>query len=300
MLLLAASTPPPLTKLVVISLGGIEGTQLAYAQQAGLFKAAGLDVDVEPVTNGGAAMLAVLGNTGQIGYSNLVSLITAHQKGIPVQLLAAGAQYNASSNSVKALVPGDSAVHGPRDLAGKIVAVPSLHDLLTISTKAWLDRAGVDSSSVHFIETPPATMWTALQAHRIDMAVLFDPFMSAALSQGARIVGEPYSAISPDFLIAAWFVNGPWAGDHRDALLRFAKVINVANDYLDSHPTEVVTLAQQVTKIPPEQLRSMQSVYRSPKTLAVAQIQPVVDNVAKYHEIPAAFKAEELIFPGAP
>jgi len=57
------------------------GSQVFYAQDQGFFKTAGLDAQVQVISNGGAIIAAVSGGSVDVAQSNVVSLAAAHQHG---------------------------------------------------------------------------------------------------------------------------------------------------------------------------------------------------------------------------
>jgi len=57
-----------------------------YAADNGFFKRAGLDAQFLSIANGAAITAAVLGGSADIGYSNVISLATAHAKGLPITI----------------------------------------------------------------------------------------------------------------------------------------------------------------------------------------------------------------------
>jgi NitT/TauT family transport system substrate-binding protein len=173
-----------LTPMTIAPLSGPSDAALYYAQQQGWFRQAGLDLTIQPTANGPAAMSALVGGSIHASEGNMLSLAGAHAKGIPMTLIAPGSVFDASAApSVRLVVSTSSTVKSPKDLGGKIVAVPSLSDLLSISTRSLIDKSGGDSNAVHFVEMPPAAMGGALQAQRIDAAGMYEPFLSGALAK---------------------------------------------------------------------------------------------------------------------
>jgi NitT/TauT family transport system substrate-binding protein len=268
-----------------------------YAQQAGIFAKAGLDVTAAPAPSGSSSLLAVVGGAANVGFSNSFSLSIAHAKGIPVVMIAAGAVYDTNAPLAKVLVAPDSTIRTAKDLEGKTVAVAGLHDLLSLATTAWLAQGGADPARVRFIEMPAGSMLAALQAKRADAIALYQPFLFAAESTGLRALGKQYDAIAPEFAAGLWFASTAWANEHRDATLRFATALREASVYVNAHFDSLLAMAAGFTKIDIETLRKMPPP-RFPPSLTAASIQPVIDTAAKYHELPAAFRAQDMIFAG--
>src|SRR5581483_2677156 len=125
-------------------------------------------------------------------------------------------EYTSTAPFAKILVLPDSGIATAKDLNGKTVAVTGLHDLLSLSARAWIDKNGGDPATVKFVEVPPATMPAALQQKRVDAVALFEPYVSAAEAAGAKEIGAPYDAVSTHFMTACWFGDADWIKEHRD------------------------------------------------------------------------------------
>jgi ABC-type nitrate/sulfonate/bicarbonate transport system substrate-binding protein len=100
-------------------------------------------------------MTAVVADAAQIGFSNVLALSIAHQRQIPVQLLAPGVEYDSNAPNVALLVARDSQITTAKQCENAVVAVTGLHDLLALATEAWLAKSGVDPGKVKFVEIPP-------------------------------------------------------------------------------------------------------------------------------------------------
>src|ERR1700727_1933143 len=62
--------------------------QAYYAQDLGLFKSAGLDVEITTLANGGVTATALAGGSGDVGVSNTVQIATAIARGLPLTVVA--------------------------------------------------------------------------------------------------------------------------------------------------------------------------------------------------------------------
>jgi ABC-type nitrate/sulfonate/bicarbonate transport system substrate-binding protein len=289
----AAQTTTP---IIVAPLSGPDNASLYYAQQQGWFRQAGLDVTIQPQTSGAVGMAALIGGSAQIANSNVLSLCLAHAKGVPVAIVTPGSIYDGSvSENIQLVVAPGSPVRRAKELNGKNVAVPGLSDLFTVSIKGIVDQDGGDSSSVHFVEMPPPSMVGALQAGKIDAAGVYDPFLSAVLAVGAKPIAKPYDSIAPKFLVDCDFAYRPWAEQHRQAVSDFAAAYNRASSYANTHYRELYPMVSQFSHIPVDVLANMQYAEVA-TTVDPAMIQPVINAAAKYHVIPRAFSARELIF----
>jgi NitT/TauT family transport system substrate-binding protein len=300
LILLCTTFGPAQTALVPLTVAPIlssDQVPFFYALQQGLFKNAGLDVSVAQATSGSAALTSVVANGAQIGYCNPLSLVVAFSKGIPIELVAPGQQYDSNNAHAKLLVAANSPIASAKDLEGRVIGITGLRDLLALAVAAYMAAAGADSTKIRYVEMPGGAMLAALQAQRVDAIMIYEPFMSSAESSGAtRMLAKPLDAISPNFAAGAWFALGPWAKAHRDAVARFARVMSQASAYSNTHYDDLIPTIASYSKMPVETLTKIVR-FKIPPSVAASAFQPVIDVAAKYHEIPTAFRAQEMMQP---
>ncbi|HXP94803.1 MAG TPA: ABC transporter substrate-binding protein [Candidatus Binatia bacterium] len=297
----AQSPAPALTPITIAMAHTIDATPLYYALHQGLFEKAGLAITLNAMASGGLATVAVVGGSAQIGLANTLSDTTAHERNIPLVLIAGAGLYDAASPLARVFVGADSPIRTAKDLENHVVAVSGLHDLLALSVKAWLAQSGADPDNVRFVEIAQPAMLPALDQKRVDAIANFEPFASAVESSGrARTLAAPYTAISRQFLVTAWFVHGPWLAAHHDVALRFAQVMHQATLYSNAHIAEMVPIVASYTGMTQEVAQQALRTQKRATSLNPAQLQPVIDAAAKFHEMSAAFPARDVLMPGAP
>jgi NitT/TauT family transport system substrate-binding protein len=274
-------------------------TPVLYAQSAGLFRAAGLDVEIAPLTNGSAVAAAVAGGSVDLGKSSLMSLVNAHARGLPLTVVAPSGFYEARSLSDGIIVVKDSPIRTARDLDGKTITVPALNDFFSIATKAWLDKHGGDSSSVHFLETPAILVGAALDAGRVDAGTLANPLLAQALATGKyRRLGSIVEGIGEHFVYSAWFGTTDYVAKNHAAVERFVRVLQRAAIYANGHHAQTIELLAKFSGADPATIaRTPRVTYAT--SLEPRFLQPLIDAAAKYKAIPAAFDAREMISPYA-
>jgi len=269
------------------------GAQVYYAEAEHFFSRAGIDAQVQSIQNGGAITSAVVGGSVEVGFSNILSLATAHEKGIPITLIAPAGLYLTKAPTSVLMVPKDSPARDARSLNGKTFAVNGLKNITQLAVQAWLDKNGGDSKTATFIEMPFPQMPAALASHRIDAALVAEPAVTEA-KDAARILGRPYDAIAPDFLIAGWFTSVSWAAAHPDLVKKVAAVMRETAAWANKNAAASAVVLAAATKVEPAVLKSMvRSVYA--ERLDPAAIQPLIDLAARYGLLKAAFPAQDMI-----
>ena len=269
------------------------GAQVYYAAAEGFFKKAGIDEAVQSIGNGSAITSAVVGGSIDIGFSNVLSLATAHERGIPVTLIAPAGLYLTKAPTSVLMVPKDSSARSASDLNGKTIAVNGLRNITQLAVQAWMDKNGGDSKSAQFVEVSFPNMPLALETHRVDAALVAEPSVARA-SGTARVLGRPYDAIAPEFLIAGWFTTESWATAHPDLVKKVAGVLRESAVWANKNPEATAEILGKSTKIKPATLRTMvRAVYE--ERLDPRMIQPLIDIAARYGYLKSAFPAQDLI-----
>jgi NitT/TauT family transport system substrate-binding protein len=268
---------------------------LVYAAANGTFRKLGLDVQPQATQSGSAAAAAVAGGSLQFAKSSLMSLVSAHARGVPFVLVAPGS-INTDADPIAQLIVAKNAPYKTaKDLDGKTLASSSLKDVKTISTMAWIDQHGGDSKSLRFVEVPNASIVAALEENRIAAATVLNPVLSDALASGkVRSLGPSYDAIAPRWLVTAWFTTREYAYRNAGVVRRFAEGLRQASLAINARPADAAPALSQFLHDDPARLASMK---RSPLGIDLdpREIQPVIDVAARYGVIAKPFPAHELI-----
>jgi NitT/TauT family transport system substrate-binding protein len=280
-----------LPTLKIATIPNDSGAQVFYAEDMGFFKKVGLTVDVTTLNSGSIISAGVLSGTFDIGQSAIPSLATAHEKGLPFVVIAPSGLSTSDHITSALVVPKDSPIHGPRDMAGKTVAVNALYTVTQFGPQAWVEKAGGDPAAMKFVELAFPEMPAAVAAHRVDAAQISEPFLEEALAQGARIVSPGYGAISPKFVLAAWFSTSAFAKANPDAIKRFQSAIMEAGRWANTHHAESARILEKYQKAPvPPQMPRVEF----PLSSDPSQMQPLIDAAARYHGLKATFPAADM------
>jgi NitT/TauT family transport system substrate-binding protein len=291
-----ADTPMPIR--IAMFPGDVTGN-LYDADELGYFAKAGVAPEIIDLANGGAIASAVAGGSADIGMTNVVSLALAHGRGLPFRVIACGGLSLAGvqTNGLLA-VAADSPIHTAKDLTGKIVAVDVLGGIPELGVRTWIDTSGGDAKSVKIIELHFADMVAAVQAGRVDAALVnasVDPTIGKP-GDPLRLLAPVYDAISPRFASSVWFANADWIAQHPDAVKAFVSAVAAAGVWANTHHHEsAVILAKHIKQTVAQIDASPRVVYDAAKDPTL--LQPVIDTAAKYGLIPAAFPARDVIAP---
>lgn len=266
-----------------------------YGVRAGIFRRYGLTVETRLIGSGPAASAALIGGSADVILTNIVTLLQAHERGIPMKILSAAAWYFSDKANTFLLAPKDAAIRTAADLNGKTVGTVSLGGIFLVAIRAWIDQNGGDSRTVNIIEVPASAIVSMLEQGRVAVAASNEPGTSEALQTGkVRIFGQPMDSIGKRYEAAAFAVMETAVAREPDGYRRFAQAMHEAQAYTNAHDAETVDLVASFTGTPAELVAK--SVRASdPEYVEARNIQPVIDMLAKYGALKARFAADAVI-----
>jgi ABC-type nitrate/sulfonate/bicarbonate transport system substrate-binding protein len=136
----------------------------------------------------------------------------------------------------------------------------------------------------------------ALQDNRIQGGTIVDPFLSAGLKAGTiRSTGDLLGTIAPRIIQTAYAVRRDYLVQNRAALIRFARVIRTANEYMNTHRSEFATLTEAYTGIPVAAQTPDATLFAT--ATEVRDFQPWYDMAFKYGTLPSRVRADEVVSP---
>lgn len=240
-----------------VTLGLIPITDVApvyLGLQQGYFRDAGIDLTVQMAQGGAAILPAVMTGDFLFGYSNVVSLLVAADKGLPITVISNGSSStNTPGEDVTevAALPA-SGIAGPLDLVGKTVAVNALNNFADVTIRNSVERAGGDPDGVKFVEMPYPNMPAALERGDVDAAWTTEPFRTQILDAGGRIVASPMTDMAEDFDSAYYFTSRATLEEKPELVAGFREALAKSFAYAMGNEDEVRAIVQDYAKVTPE------------------------------------------------
>lgn len=226
------------------------------AIERGYFADEGLEV-TPAVAQGGAALIpAVLGGDYQFAYTNNVSVIQARAQGLPLRIVTDGAQADTDKPAAAdAIVTrNDSRVRQPSDLEHATIGVNTINNIGDLVVRAALEREGVDTSTVEFLEVPFPDMIAAVEAGRVDAGWVVEPFVQAAKAGGLRNVFSPLDIaaerLGEGLSIASYVTSERYARANPEVVTAFTRAMERSFRYLEDNPDDLRRVATTFTEIP--------------------------------------------------
>lgn len=294
----AASVPAGAQTPVHVRAGAVANdfaTPLLYGLDNGLFKDAGLDVELQIINNGTAVAAALAGNAIDVGIVSLFAVVNAHARGLPLTLIAGGTTSSATVASVGVLVLADGPLKAPQDLTGKTVSSGALNDILSVSIRGWVDRSGGHSDSMQFVELSGTQVGSALDAGRVAASGVANPLLASLMATGKyRNLGDPSIGIAPHFLATAWISSTDYVKSNGATVQKFVAVLAKASAFANTHQPQTAPTLAKYSGIELGTVQHMARAHFEP-VLDAKDIQPVIDAAAKYKAIARGFDARDII-----
>jgi NitT/TauT family transport system substrate-binding protein len=232
---------------------GVPSAFLQYGVKEGFFEDRQLDVEVTPSQGGATVVPAVVSGDTDIGGSNLVSVLLAQGKDIPIEIVAPGTfvRREREQDFSAILVAGDSDIRSPKDLEGKTLAVNTLKNVAELTAKSSLAKQGVDVSEIELAEVDFPDMNGALTQGRVDAAFQIEPFVSLGLKEGHRVVDRPYVGTKPGLQIGCYFTSEQYRAENEDVVERFQQGVAETAEAIERDPSAFREFLPEASEIPP-------------------------------------------------
>lgn len=264
------------------------------------FEAEGVTLETTPVVGGAAGIPALVSGQIQLASSNIVTVILAASQGLDVQIVIPGDGTSSSPPDLAGLMAKpDSPIASGKDLEGKRVAVNARNNIVWLYCREWVARTGGDPTKVTFVEVPFPQMLDALQAGRIDAAMMVEPFISSGLeAKTVKAVGWPYSEVQKNIPVAQFVTTKAYAKDHPEVVSALIKAYDRGVDWVAANKTspEFFDIVAGYTKVPPARLRTS-TIPEYPKKVSVKAVQEVVGLMKKNGLLTTDVDAAALIHP---
>jgi NitT/TauT family transport system substrate-binding protein len=246
----AAAPATGATKLTIAAIAIVDVAPLHLGKAKGFFAEQNLDLTIQSVRGGAEAVPGVVSGQFQFAFANVVSILLAHSKGLPLKMIAAGNFSTGKPDDFGAIVvPAGSAIKTMKDLEGKTVSVNQINNIVGIAVRAAMRKAGGDPDKIKLIEVPFPEVPSALGQGRVDAACIVEPFLTVARDQGATVLDWAFANTGPNLMIAGYFTTKDYAKSNPDVVARFTAAINKSLTYASEHPDEARASLLTYTKI---------------------------------------------------
>ncbi len=227
----------------------VDVAPIYLGKEKGFFSNRNINLTLTTAQGGAVIIPQVIARQFDFGFSNVVSLLLAQSRQLPVKVVSNGNNSTGSTtNDFGGLFVKDPAIAGAKDLEGKKVATNTLNNIVDTTTKEIVRKAGGDPSKVSFVELAFPDMAAALDTGKVDAIFVVEPFLAAAKAKGWKQIGT-YADVDPKLCVALYFTSLALATSHPDRVKRFGEAMKESLAYADAHPDEVRAVLSTYTQI---------------------------------------------------
>lgn len=209
------------------------------AEQLGLYKQNGLDVQIKLFQTGPAAIQGLLSGDLQAVEAGGSPMLNLASQGVPVYFLVSGGM-NTPQNHAGAIMirPDDTSIKSFADLKGKKLGTLPKGTI----TNLWISNAaakyGMARSDISEVSVPFPQMGSLLASGQVDAIYDWPPFITMVeqANQGRVLVDD--SGWNPYAVLNAMIVRQDWADAHPDLVRKLVRASIEANRWIDDHSEE--------------------------------------------------------------
>lgn len=262
----------------------------------GFFEEEGLSLEIRDTVGGAAAIPAVQSGDFDFADSNLVSIMVAKDRGLDLTIVATGSASTGDSDedATAVVVPEDSSIQSPADLAGSTVSVNTLENIGDTTISAVVEADGGDPSSIEYMEVPFPDVPAALSNNQVDAAWVAEPFLTQVLSEGARVVTYNYADFHPNTHIEGYFATNQTVEDEPDVVERFQNAMNRSHEYAEENPQAVRDIIGEYTNISAE-VREEITLNSYPTTFDTEALQELGEAAVRYGTMSEVPNLDDLL-----
>ena len=266
-----------------------------FAQDTGLFAKAGVSVEILQLATGAAVSTAVAGGAADIGVTSTVTLGNAIARGVAFVAIAPSALTTPKAPAGVLCVAKSATYRNQKDFEGKTIAVPSLKQAADLAVRAWLAAGGADITKVQIVEMPFVQMGEALERGLVAAASISDPALTNQLKKNdIRRFADPFAAIAPTHMVAAWFTTQQYLQSNPDGVRRAASALTEAGRWANAHQAESAAIVARVSKVDIDVILSENRTVFGER-LRASDLQPQLDAAFKQGFMPRAVSASEFL-----
>lgn len=282
------------TEIKAMSLPFLDQASLHVGLDKGVFRTEGLNVTATQFTDSRAGNAAFQSDEVQLGFANYVSLLQNIDNGTKLRIISEGSLGRPGIQAV--LVPDNSPIRTAKDLEGKKVAVAILKNVQPLMLNAVLRANGADPAKVEYVQIPVPNTAEAVRQRQVDAAAFTEPFTTAALSQGFRVVTDLALGPTQNWPTAGYFVKQEWLDRNPKTAAALARAMSKAQELAgDRTNVEKVLQLPTYTKMDAK-VASTVKLVDFPTTLSAERLQRVIDQMRVEGMLKNNLKASDIIF----
>ena len=281
-------------KVAVPQRGFWDSSWVEFGEAAGLFKQAGLEIEVFYTDGGAQTLTAALSGSVDVALSNgFLGVIGAYVKGAPVRVISA---QMTGAGELYWYARAESGIKSLKDAAGKTVAFSSPGSSSNLVLLALLRQNGSKARPVP-TGGVPAT-FTQVMTGQIDVGWSVVPFGLSDIAEGKiRIIARARDVVEMrNQTIRVNIVNAEILKSKRAAITKFMQVYEKAIDWAYENPKAIEIFAHNM-KVSPAVAKQAVDGYYPKSAMQMGEIRDVertLKDALDYKFIPTAKTPKDL------
>lgn len=219
---------------------------LFVAQEKGIFKSKGLDVELQSIEGVGDRKQALVANRIQAMAASLDVSVSAAGEGVPMKFVWA---FDASNGADGLIVKKDKGIGTIADLKGREIAMhkgSASHFFLS----TILDKAGLTDNDVKVVDMKASEAASAFMAGKVDAAVTWEPHLSKAKAAGDIVLSTTKD--TPGLIADVLAFREDAVKNDPATVQAVVDALAEATDYIEKNPDESYKIIATAFKMKPE------------------------------------------------
>jgi NitT/TauT family transport system substrate-binding protein len=223
--------------IVVGYLPSSHDSALFVADATGMFKSAGLKVQLVPFRSGSEIVDAANKNKIDIGYCGITPVTSAIDKNSSVKIVAA---VNQEGSGI--VVADELNITNISEFQGKKILIPKKGGIQDVLLRYLLLKNNVTPSNLNISELEVPLMQNALVGGDVDGYIAWEPYVSQSEFTGNETVFMYSKDIWPEHPCCVVIATDSFMKKNPDRLEKFLKVHVEATNYTNTHKNETAKI----------------------------------------------------------
>jgi NitT/TauT family transport system substrate-binding protein len=180
------------------------------------------------------------------------------------------------------LVAADGPVQSLKDLQGKKIGTNTIGGTAYLDFYQKLEQAGVDMSTVEWIQVPSPQQVSAIKQGQIDAATVAEPNVSIGIVAGdVRSIAQADDIMkgAPNFGLAS---SGTWADENGEVIADFREALIEANTMLNGDRALAEEMVASYMDLDEEVVKTVKLPHFAEEVFTPEAIKPVADRLVEF------------------
>ena len=209
---------------------------LFVADAQGKYAENGINTKLVQFNNGGDLMTAMASGDVDVGYVGITPVLSSIEKGVPIKVISA-----AQTEGSGIVVAKNSNINSVSDLAGKKIATPGEASIQHMLLTYYLEQNGMSINDLKVSAMKVPSMNDALKTNNIDGMITFEPYVSIAEKNGAKVLVDS-ADILPNHPCCVVVASDKFIKDHPNETNTILEIHKNATDFINNNTDEAATL----------------------------------------------------------